>query len=111
LNIDVKNLSCIKILSKILRNHSSTHKFSDMVYEMFNKNINFNFFYLNSLTDVQVDNISKYVNYLDKVHNLLESKAKNENIYDFSQKIFSLVHKTTQIYELDWNIKDIVDHH
>ena len=98
LNIEVKNLNCTKIMSKIARSYSDKHGLKDLIKEFTGKDISKNLQssdFGGELSDKQLQYCAKDVIFLNQIYIKLKKiliREKRDNLYENSIKfIYSRV--------------------
>ena len=108
LKIDVENINCTKIMSKIARSYSDKHGLKDLIKEFTGNDISKNLQssdFGGELTDKQLEYCAKDVIYLHQVYNGLKKilvREKREELYKDSIKfIYSRVNLDLASYNID----------
>ena len=108
LKIDVENINCTKIMSKIARSYSDKHGLKDLIKEFTGNHISKNLQssdFGGELTDKQLEYCAKDVIYLHQVYNGLKKilvREKREELYKDSIKfIYSRVNLDLASYNID----------
>ena len=85
LKVDVENVNCTKIMSKLARSYSDKHGLKDLVKEFTNNDINKNLQssdFGGDLTEKQLQYCARDVIYLHKIFNSLKKILIRERRYD-----------------------------
>ena len=108
LNIEVKNLNCTKIMSKIARSYSDKHGLKDLIKEFTGKDISKNLQssdFGGELSDKQIQYCAKDVLYLHEIYYSLDKilkREKRDNLYNETIKfIYSRVNLDLASYNFD----------
>ncbi len=108
LNIEVKNLNCTKIMSKIARSYSDKHGLKDLIKEFTGQDISKNLQssdFGGELSDKQIQYCAKDVLYLHEIYYSLDKilkREKRDNLYNETIKfIYSRVNLDLASYNFD----------
>ena len=108
LDIEVKNLNCTKIMSKIARSYSDKHGLKDLIKEFTGKDISKNLQssdFGGELSDKQIQYCAKDVLYLHEIYYSLDKilkREKRDNLYNETIKfIYSRVNLDLASYNFD----------
>ena len=95
LNINVENISCTKIMSKLSRSYSDKHGLKDLIKEFTGNDISKNLQssdFGGKLSDKQLDYCAKDVIYLHKIFDELQHILIREKRYDLYNEAIKLVY-------------------
>ena len=95
LNINVENISCTKIMSKLSRSYSDKHGLKDLIKEFTGNDISKNLQssdFGGKLSDKQLEYCAKDVIYLHKIFDELQHILIREKRYDLYNEAIKLVH-------------------
>ncbi len=96
LKVDVENIDCTKIMSKIARSYSDKHGLKDLIKEFIGIDISKQMqssYFGGDLSDKQLKYCAQDVVYLHKIYDSLENILKSENrinLYEKSRKFINL---------------------
>ena len=95
LNVNVENISCTKIMSKLSRSYSDKHGLKDLIKEFTGNDISKNLQssdFGGKLSDKQLDYCAKDVIYLHKIFDELQHILIREKRYDLYNEAIKLVY-------------------
>ena len=95
LNVDVKNVQCTKIMSKLARSYSDKHGLKDLVKEFLGIEISKQFQssdFGGELNDKQLKYCANDVIHLHKIYSSLKEILMRENRFDLYIKAISCIH-------------------
>tara|TARA_B100000161_G_C33547561_1_gene413819 strand:- start:112 stop:717 length:606 start_codon:yes stop_codon:yes gene_type:complete len=112
LKIEVKNIECTKIMSKLARSYSDKHGLKDLIKEFIGVDINKNLQssdFGGELTDKQLQYCAKDVIYLHLIHNCLDKILIRENRKELYLKTIKFVNTRVDLDLASFNT-DIWSH-
>ena len=115
LGIEIDNIFCTKIASKLTRTYTSYHGLKDLCKEILQINISkqqqSSNWSASMLTDEQQEYAAKDVIYLHLLREKLTKMLQDTNRYDLATKIFHFLPTRAKIDLAGWNDIDIFAHH
>ncbi len=112
--LDVKNIFCTKIASKLVRTYTDKHGLKDLCKELLNVELNksqqSSDWSSNNLLDSQIKYASYDVIFLFEIKLILEEMLKREGRENIAQSIFEFLPIRIQLDFLDWYDSDIFSH-
>tara|TARA_B100000524_G_scaffold322930_1_gene204573 strand:+ start:204 stop:815 length:612 start_codon:yes stop_codon:yes gene_type:complete len=112
LEVDVKNISCTKIMSKIARSYSDRHGLKDLIKEFTGHDISKQLQtsdFGGKLSDKQIQYCAKDVIYLHKIFDSLQNILIRENRLDLYQKTIKFLPTRVELDFASFN-EDIFSH-
>ncbi len=112
LEVDVKNISCTKIMSKIARSYSDRHGLKDLIKEFTGHDISKQLQtsdFGGELSDKQIQYCAKDVIYLHKIFDSLQNILIRENRLDLYQKTIKFLPTRVELDFASFN-EDIFSH-
>ena len=113
-NINIQNIYCTKIASKLARTFTDKHGYKDLCAELLNKKINktqqTSDWGANNLTLSQQKYAATDVLYLNKLKNKLNKMLLRENRIQLAQACFDFIEFRTNLDLLGWDNMDIFKH-
>lgn len=114
LGVELSNIYCTKIASKLIRTYTDHHGLKDLVRELLGINISkaqqSSDWGNNKLSKDQLDYAIKDVIYLHQIREILTDMLKRENRLELAQKIFDFLPTRAKLDILGWNNNDIFSH-
>ena len=114
LNINVKNVFCTKIASKLTRTYSSKHGLKDLVNELLNieldKTEQSSDWSQKKLSKKQIEYAMNDVLYLSKLTNILESNLTDSKRIQIFQSIMKFLETRVDLDLMGWENIDIFSH-
>ncbi|WP_121543529.1 ribonuclease D [Candidatus Rickettsia colombianensi] len=114
LSIDLENIFCTKISSKLVRTYTDSHGLKDLCRELLNINISkqqqSSYWGTDNLSSEQKEYAAKDVLYLHQLKDILQKMLLKENRYELAQDIFRFLPTRTNLDLLGWNEIDIFMH-
>ena len=114
LNINVKNVFCTKIASKLTRTYSSKHGLKDLVNELLNieldKTEQSSDWSQKKLSKKQIEYAMNDVLYLSKLTNILESNLTESKRIQIFQSIMKFLETRVDLDLMGWENIDIFSH-
>ncbi len=115
LNIEISNIYCTKIASKVARTYSSNHSLSDLCYELLkikiSKQQQSSDWGAEILSKEQLVYAATDVLYLHKLRDILNKMLTRENRLWLAQKCFGFIPTRAHLDILGWLEHDIFSHH
>ena len=112
--INIKNIYCTKIASKLARTFTNKHGYKDLCKELLNvqisKNEQTSDWGKSKLSASQQKYAATDVFYLHKIKDELDKMLKRENRTDLSKKCFDFIRYRTDLDLKGWNNQDIFSH-
>ena len=112
LNVEVKNINCTKLMSKIARSYSDKHGLKDLVKEFTGNDINKNLQssdFGGELTDKQLQYCAKDVVYLHKIFENLKKILLREDRYELYKNTIKFINSRVDLDLASFNT-DIWSH-
>ena len=113
-NINIKNIYCTKIASKLVRTYTDKHGLKDLCKELLDKDLNktqqSSDWSAGELSSNQIKYASNDVIFLIELKQILESMLQREGRYNISQKLFTFLSTRVDLDFLGWNDIDIFSH-
>ena len=112
-NINIKNVYCTKIASKLARTYTDKHGYKDLCKELLNKSISKveqSSDWGGELTPEQLKYAATDVLYLHKIKNKLDRILKREGRIKLAQSCFNFIEHRTNMDLLGWADQDIFKH-
>ncbi len=112
LSIDIKNISCTKIMSKLARGYSDKHGLKDLVKEFLGIEISKNqqsSDFGGNLSEKQLKYCANDVIYLHKIHSALKDILIRENRFELYEKTIKFIHTRVDLDLASFN-EDIWSH-
>jgi ribonuclease D len=114
LDIEVKNIFCTKIASKIARTYTDYHGLKDLCRELLGVHISkqqqSSYWGAKQLSKDQEEYATNDVLYLHKLKDALTQMLKNENRFEMIQKIFEFLPTRVDLDIAGWDDLDIFAH-
>jgi len=114
LNIDLENIFCTKISSKLVRTYTDSHGLKDLCRELLNINISkqqqSSYWGAENLSSEQKEYAAKDVLYLHQLREILQKMLLKENRLELAQDIFRFLPTRANLDLLGWNEIDIFMH-
>jgi len=114
LGIDLTNIFCTKIASKLVRTYTDHHGFKDLCRELLGINISkqqqSSYWGGDELSKEQCEYAAKDVIYLHKLMDILIIRLKNEKRYELAYKLFDFLPTRSNLDLIGWNEIDIFSH-
>ena len=111
--INMKNIYCTKIASKLVRTYTDKHGYKDLCSELLNKNISKNeqsSDWGGELSKEQQNYAATDVLYLHKIKNKLDKMLLREKRERLAKACFDFIEYRTQLDLLGWADQDIFKH-
>ena len=111
--INIKNIYCTKIASKLVRTYTDKHGYKDLCNELLNKNISKNeqsSDWGGELTRDQQNYAATDVLYLHKIKNKLDEMLIREKRYKLAKACFDFIEHRTELDINGWSDQDIFRH-
>ena len=111
--INIKNVYCTKIASKLVRTYTDKHGYKDLCNELLNKNISKNeqsSDWGGELTRDQQNYAATDVLYLHKIKNKLDKMLLREKRERLAKACFDFIEYRTQLDLIGWADQDIFKH-
>ena len=112
--VNIKNIFCTKIASKLVRTYTDKHGYKDLCKEILNKSINKNEqtsdWGRKKLTTKQQKYAATDVLYLHKLREELNSMLKRENRLKIAEACFSFLEHRVELDLKGWSELDIFKH-
>ena len=112
-NVNIKNVYCTKIASKLARTYTDKHGYKDLCMELFNKSISKveqSSDWGGKLTLEQQKYAATDVLYLNKIKNKLDRILEREGRMKLAQSCFNFIEHRTNMDLLGWADQDIFKH-
>ena len=112
-NVNIKNVYCTKIASKLARTYTNRHGYKDLCMELLNKSISKveqSSDWGGELTLEQQKYAATDVLYLHKIKNKLDKILEREGRIKLAQSCFSFIEHRTNMDLLGWTDQDIFKH-
>ena len=112
-NVNIKNVYCTKIASKLARTYTDKHGYKDLCMELLNKSISKveqSSDWGGKLTLEQQKYAATDVLYLNKIKNKLDRILEREGRIKLAQSCFSFIEHRTNMDLLGWADQDIFKH-
>ena len=113
LNIDVTNIFCTKIASRLSRTYTDKHGLKDLVKEVLDIDLSKQApcsDWSGLLSDKQLDYAASDVLHLHKLKSRLEAMLADENRLELAKKIFNFLPSRVELDILGWGNEDIFAH-
>ncbi|WP_017443044.1 ribonuclease D [Rickettsia gravesii] len=114
LSIDLENIFCTKISSKLVRTYTDSHGLKDLCRELLNINISkqqqSSYWGADNLSSEQKEYAAKDVLYLHQLKDILQKMLLKENRYELAQDIFRFLPTRANLDLTGWNEIDIFMH-
>ncbi|QWB86585.1 Ribonuclease D [Rickettsia parkeri] len=114
LSIDLENIFCTKISSKLVRTYTDSHGLKDLCRELLNINISkqqqSSYWGADNLSSEQKEYAAKDVLYLHQLKDILQKMLLKENRYELAQDIFRFLPIRANLDLIGWNEIDIFMH-
>jgi len=114
LNVEVNNIYCTKIASRIGRTYSDKHGLKDLCKELLNielsKAMQSSDWGSEELTKEQIQYAASDVLYLHKIKNELDKMLKRENRLEIAEQCFNFLKHRVTLDLAGWNNQDIFSH-
>ena len=111
--IEIKNIYCTKIASKLVRTYTDKHGYKDLCNELLNKNISKNeqsSDWGGNLTEAQKKYAATDVLYLHKIKDKLDEMLIREKRLKLAQACFEFIEHRTDLDNIGWSDLDIFKH-
>ena len=112
-NVNIKNVYCTKIASKLARTYTDKHGYKDLCMELLNKSISKveqSSDWGGKLTLEQQKYAATDVLYLNKIKNKLDRILEREGRIKLAQSCFNFIEHRTNMDLLGWADQDIFKH-
>ena len=112
-NVNIKNVYCTKIASKLARTYTDKHGYKDLCMELLNKSISKveqSSDWGGKLTLEQQKYAATDVLYLNKIKNKLDRMLEREGRIKLAQSCFNFIEHRTNMDLLGWADQDIFKH-
>lgn len=114
LEIDLENIFCTKISSKLVRTYTDSHGLKDLCRELLSVQISkqqqSSYWGRNELTEEQKEYAAKDVLYLHQLRSILQDRLLAENRLDLAKQIFKFLSIRANLDLIGWNDIDIFMH-
>ncbi|MEE2694848.1 MAG: ribonuclease H-like domain-containing protein [Pseudomonadota bacterium] len=114
LKVELKNIFCTKIASKLSRTYTDKHGLKELCKEFLNVDLSkaqqSSDWSADQLSDSQIKYASNDVIYLFELKYILEDMLKKEGRQSLAKKIFEFLPTRIKLDFLDWNDVDIFSH-
>lgn len=114
LNVEVNNVYCTKIASRIGRTYSDKHGLKDLCKELLNielsKAMQSSDWGAEELSKEQIQYAASDVLYLHKIKNELDKMLKRENRLEIAEQCFNFLKHRVALDLAGWNNQDIFSH-
>ncbi|WP_094649265.1 ribonuclease D [Rickettsia endosymbiont of Culicoides newsteadi] len=114
LEIDLENIFCTKISSKLVRTYTDSHGLKDLCRELISVQISkqqqSSYWGRNELTEEQKEYAAKDVLYLHQLRSILQDRLLAENRLDLAKQIFKFLPIRANLDLIGWNDIDIFMH-
>ena len=114
LKVNLKNIFCTKIASKLVRTYTDKHGLRDLCKELLNVDLNKSQqstdWSSDKLSDSQIKYASYDVIFLFELKNILEKMLEREQREDLAKSAFEFLPTRIQLDFLDWYDLDIFSH-
>ena len=114
LEIDLENIFCTKISSKLVRTYTDNHGLKDLCRELLSINISkqqqSSYWGAKSLSQEQQEYAAKDVLYLHQLKDILQKMLLKENRLELAQNIFEFLPTRANLDLLGWSETDIFMH-
>ena len=114
LDIDITNIFCTKIASKLSRTYTDHHGLKDLCRELLNINISkqqqSSYWGAQTLSDEQKEYAAKDVVYLHSLKEIMSGRLKELDRYDLACKLFEFLPIRVELDLKGWNDIDIFSH-
>ena len=112
LNVEVRNINCTKVMSKLARSYSEKHGLKDLVKEFVGIDISKQFQssdFGGNLSDKQLKYCAGDVIYLHKIYSILKEILVRENRYELYENAMKFIHTRVDL-DLAFFAEDIWSH-
>ncbi|HJD56200.1 MAG TPA: ribonuclease D [Rickettsia endosymbiont of Pyrocoelia pectoralis] len=114
LGIDLENIFCTKISSKLVRTYTESHGLKDLCRELLGVNISkqqqSSYWGAENLSQEQKEYAAKDVLYLHQLREVLKNMLIRENRLEFAQECFKFLPTRANLDLIGWNEIDIFMH-
>ncbi|AFC71274.1 ribonuclease D [Rickettsia australis] len=114
LSIDLENIFCTKISSKLVRTYTDSHGLKDLCRELLNINISkqqqSSYWGTDNLSSEQKEYAAKDVLYLHQLKDMLQKMLLRENRLELAHDIFRFLPTRANLDLIGWNEIDIFMH-
>ena len=113
LGVDIKNVFCTKIASKLVRTYTDKHGLKDLVKEFLDLDLSKqqqSSDWAGELTDKQIDYAASDVLYLHRLHDKLLKMLRDEGREQLAQKCFDFLPTRVELDKAGWLEDDIFAH-
>ena len=114
LKLDLKNIFCTKIASKLVRTYTDKHGLRDLCIELLNIDLNksqqSSDWSSENLSESQIKYASYDVIFLFELKSILEKMLKREERFDIAKSCFQFLPTRVKLDFLDWHNLDIFSH-
>ncbi len=114
LKLDLKNIFCTKIASKLVRTYTDKHGLRDLCKELLNIDLNksqqSSDWSSENLSESQIKYASYDVIFLFELKSILEKMLKREERFDIAKSCFQFLPTRVKLDFLDWHNLDIFSH-
>jgi ribonuclease D len=112
--IEMRNIFCTKIASKLVRTYTDSHGLKELCRELLgiqlSKQQQSSYWGSSELSKEQIEYAGKDVLYLHKLRDILIFMLKRENRYDIACKLFAMINVRSDLDLIGWNDIDIFAH-
>lgn len=114
LQIDLENIFCTKIASKLVRTYTDAHGLKELCRELLgiqiSKQQQSSYWGADNLSKDQKEYAAKDVVYLHKIRDILQEMLIKEDRFEIANKIFAFLPVRAQLDLMGWNEVDIFLH-
>ena len=114
LNVDIKNIFCTKIASKLVRTYTDHHGLKDLCHELLSISISkqqqSSYWGASELTDDQKEYAAKDVVYLHSLRAILSERLIENKRSKLAHKLFEFLPTRAELDIIGWNDMDIFAH-
>lgn len=113
LGVDMKNIFCTKIASRLARTYTDKHGLKDLVKEVIDIDLSKQAQcsdWSAELTEKQLDYAASDVLYLHRLRDKLQKMLESENRLELAKKCFNFIETRVELDILGWQNEDIFAH-
>lgn len=113
LGVEIKNIFCTKIASRLVRTYTDKHGLKDIVKEFIDVDLSKqaqSSDWASELSQKQIDYAASDVTHLHELKNRLEQMLKDENRLELAQKCFNFIPTRVELDMGGWLEEDIFAH-
>ncbi len=114
LGVEIHNVYCTKIASKLTRTYTDRHGLKDLCKELINVDLSkqqqCSNWAAEKLTKDQINYAASDVLYLHQIRDILNERLKEEGREEIAQKCFEFIHTRSILDENGWEEVDIFSH-